>query len=59
MVFQAGITMSHGSLPREERYARGITYGLLRLSVGLEDLRDLCDDLEAALQGKGNNISVV
>ena len=42
-------TMSHASMPREERYARGITDGLLRLSVGLEDPKDLCDDIEAAL----------
>lgn len=43
-------TMSHASLPREERYARGITDGLMRLSVGLEDPKDLCDDIEAALE---------
>lgn len=43
-------TMSHASMPREERYARGITDGLLRLSVGLEDPKDLCDDIETALK---------
>jgi cystathionine beta-lyase len=43
-------TMSHASMPREERYARGITDGLLRLSVGLEDPEDLCDDIAIALE---------
>jgi cystathionine beta-lyase len=42
-------TMSHGAMPREERLARGITDGLVRLSVGLEDPYDLIRDLEQAL----------
>jgi len=42
-------TMSHGSMPREERLARGITDGLVRLSVGLEEPEDLIRDLERAL----------
>ncbi len=42
-------TMSHGSMPREERLARGITDGLVRLSVGLEDPEDLIRDLVNAL----------
>lgn len=42
-------TMSHGSMPREERLARGITDGLVRLSVGLEDPEDLTRDLANAL----------
>ena len=42
-------TMSHGAMPREERLARGITDGLVRLSVGLEDPDDLIRDLEQAL----------
>ncbi len=41
--------MSHASMPPEERAARGITDGLLRLSVGLEDTQDLITDLEQAL----------
>nr|WP_188881395.1 aminotransferase class I/II-fold pyridoxal phosphate-dependent enzyme [Alicyclobacillus cellulosilyticus] len=41
--------MSHASMPPEERARRGITDGLLRLSVGLEDADDLLTDLEAAL----------
>lgn len=42
-------TMSHGSMPLEEREKRGITDGLLRLSVGLEDPDDLIQDFEKAL----------
>jgi cystathionine beta-lyase len=42
-------TMSHAAMPREERLARGITDGLVRLSVGLESAEDLIADLEQAL----------
>jgi cysteine-S-conjugate beta-lyase len=42
-------TMSHGSMPEQERLKRGITDGLLRLSVGLEDVNDLIDDFQQAL----------
>ena len=45
-------TMSHAAMPREERAARGITDGLVRLSVGLEAEEDLIADLKAALTGK-------
>lgn len=41
--------MSHASMPAEERAARGITDGLIRLSVGLEDVTDLKADLAQAL----------
>ncbi len=41
-------TMTHASIPAAEREARGITGGLLRLSVGIEDADDLIDDLEQA-----------
>lgn len=44
-------TMSHAALPRPERLARGITDGLVRLSVGLESEEDLIADLDAALTG--------
>ena len=44
-------TMSHAAMPRPERLARGITDGLVRLSVGLESPEDLIADLEQALQG--------
>ena len=41
--------MTHGSIPKEERERRGVTDGLLRLSVGIEDVEDLVADLRAAL----------
>lgn len=41
--------MTHASIPEEERLALGITPGLLRLSVGIEDADDLIEDLRAAL----------
>jgi cystathionine beta-lyase len=43
-------TMSHGSMPKEEREKRGITDGLLRFSVGLEHVDDLLADFEQALK---------
>lgn len=42
--------MTHASIPEAERLALGITPGLLRLSVGIEDADDLIADLKAALQ---------
>jgi cystathionine gamma-lyase len=42
-------SMTHGSIPREIREARGLTDTLLRLSVGIEDLEDLLADLAQAL----------
>jgi O-succinylhomoserine sulfhydrylase len=42
-------TTTHCKLPPEERAALGVSDGLLRLSVGLEDSADLCDDLAEAL----------
>jgi cystathionine beta-lyase/cystathionine gamma-synthase len=43
------VTMTHAAVPRDERLAAGITDGLVRLSVGLEDVDDLIADLDAAL----------
>lgn len=43
-------TMTHASIPKAEREARGITDGLLRLSVGIEDADDLIDDLTQAFK---------
>jgi cysteine-S-conjugate beta-lyase len=40
---------SHASVPAPERQRRGITDGLIRYSVGLEDLEDLQEDLAFAL----------
>ncbi len=42
-------TMTHASIPVELRLARGIDDGLVRLSVGIEDVADLRSDLEQAL----------
>ena len=42
-------TMTHGSIPEEERLKIGITDSLIRLSVGIEDVEDLLEDLEQAL----------
>ncbi len=43
-------TTTHSKVTQEERTALGITPGLLRISVGLEDAEDLCEDLEQALK---------
>jgi cystathionine gamma-lyase len=43
------VTMTHAAVPRDERIAAGITDGLVRLSVGLEDAEDLIDALDKAL----------
>ena len=43
-------TTTHQSLTPEARAELGITDGTLRLSVGLEDPDDLCEDLEQALK---------
>jgi cystathionine beta-lyase/cystathionine gamma-synthase len=41
--------MTHASVPEDRRLAAGISGGLLRLSVGIEDQEDLLADLEQAL----------
>jgi cystathionine gamma-lyase len=43
-------TMTHGSIPKEVREARGVTDGLLRLSVGIESSADIIADIEQALE---------
>ena len=42
-------SMTHGSIPREERIKNGLEDSLIRLSVGIEDADDLIDDLRQAL----------
>lgn len=42
-------SMTHGSIPKEERLKVGLTDSLIRLSVGIEDVDDLIEDLEKAL----------
>jgi O-succinylhomoserine sulfhydrylase len=44
-------TTTHQRVNPEARLELGVTPGLLRLSVGLEDPADLCEDLEQALKG--------
>jgi cystathionine beta-lyase len=41
--------MTHASIPREERLKVGLTDSLIRLSVGVEDVDDLVQDLKQAL----------
>ena len=43
-------TMTHASVPPEQRARLGITDGLVRISVGIEDVEDIIADLDAALQ---------
>jgi len=43
-------TMTHVDVPKEERYARGLTDGLVRISVGIEDVDDIVADLAQALE---------
>jgi cystathionine beta-lyase/cystathionine gamma-synthase len=42
--------MSHGAFPRDEKLRKGITENTVRLSVGIENADDLCDDLGRALE---------
>ncbi len=42
-------TMTHASIPREERLKVGLSDSLIRLSIGIEDVEDLLQDLEQAL----------
>ncbi len=42
-------SMTHASIPKEEREKSGVTDALIRLSVGIEDIEDLKEDLEQAL----------
>ena len=44
------VTMTHASVPAEVRERMGLSPNLIRISVGLEDLDDLIDDLSAALE---------
>ena len=43
-------TMTHTAIPKEERLASGLTDGLVRLSVGIENVNDIIHDLEIALE---------
>jgi methionine-gamma-lyase len=48
-LIQHPASMTHSKLPREERLTAGITDGLVRLSVGIEDVEDIISDLQQAL----------
>jgi cystathionine beta-lyase/cystathionine gamma-synthase len=47
-------TMSHAAFSDEEKLRKGITKATIRLSVGLEDAEDLCDDLARAIAASGD-----
>jgi cystathionine beta-lyase/cystathionine gamma-synthase len=42
-------SMTHASVPKADRVKNGVTDGLVRISVGIEDVEDIIDDLEQAL----------
>jgi cystathionine beta-lyase/cystathionine gamma-synthase len=42
-------SMTHASIPRDERVKNGLSDSLIRLSVGIEDVEDLIADLEQAI----------
>ena len=48
-ILQHSASMTHATLSREERLLAGISDGLIRLSVGIEDVEDLMADLTQAL----------
>ena len=43
-------TMSHAGVPREDRLRFGISDGLIRMSVGIENVEDILNDLDQALK---------
>jgi cystathionine beta-lyase/cystathionine gamma-synthase len=42
-------TMTHASIPEDQRHKIGVTDGLVRISIGLEDVEDIISDLKQAL----------
>jgi cystathionine beta-lyase/cystathionine gamma-synthase len=46
-------SMTHAAVPPEERKRIGVTDGMVRISVGLEDADDIIRDLDAALHAAG------
>ncbi|MEO7538772.1 MAG: PLP-dependent aspartate aminotransferase family protein [Pyrinomonadaceae bacterium] len=48
-ILQHSASMTHATIPREDRLKAGISDGLIRLSVGIEDVDDLIGDIEQAL----------
>ena len=49
-IYMHPLTITHEHMTPEERAAAGIDDGLIRLSVGLEDLKDIIADLDQALE---------
>ncbi len=49
-IVQHSASMTHATISREQRLETGITDGLIRLSVGIEDAKDLIEDLRNALE---------
>ena len=43
-------SMSHAGIPKEQRHKYGITDGLIRMNVGIENVQDIIADLEQALK---------
>jgi methionine-gamma-lyase len=54
-LIQHPASMTHSTYTPEERAAHGISEGLIRLSVGLEDIADILSDLDAALSVSANS----
>ena len=48
-LIQHPASMTHVNVPRDRRMAAGITDGLVRLSVGIENVQDIIDDLSQGL----------
>ena len=42
-------SMTHASIPKEIREKSGVVDGLIRLSIGIEDVQDLIEDLDQAI----------
>jgi len=49
-LIEHAVSMTHGSIPPEERRKSGLSDGLIRLSIGIEDIEDLLEDIGAALE---------
>jgi cystathionine gamma-lyase/homocysteine desulfhydrase len=52
-LIQLPALMTHASVPAEMRKKTGLEDGLIRVSVGVEDVEDLWADLLRAIEGKG------
>ena len=57
--FAYPVMSSHSDMTRDERLAIGITDGLLRISVGIENIKDLINDFKNALEVAYGNKSMI